>query len=453
MSQPATTGRLQRVLKLKDLLFYGIVLITPIAPVGVFGVASRISQGHAATTIVAAMVAMVLTAVSYGRMAALYPAAGSAYTYVSRGLNEHLGFLAGWAMILDYLIIPVINVAYVALTIQRLSPWIPYWIWTLLVAAGMTALNLRGIRTTARANTGLLAVMSVVIAAFLVLAVRYLWTSSGWSGLLSMRPFYNPATFDLRAVSTATALAALTYIGFDGVTTLAEEVENPRRNLLLATVLTCVITGLLSTLEVYLAQRVWPDYRSFSNPETAFLDVTGRVGGTLLFQAMAAVLIVSCFGSGLAGQVGAARLLFGMGRDGVLPRRMFAHLSLHSGNPTYNILFIGLLAFCGATLMSWERAVELLNFGAFLSFMGVNLTVIRAYGFRGARRNWFLDVILPALGFLFCLWIFLSLRTPAKIVGGIWLAAGITYDAVKTRGFRTPPARVSLDEKQEGEQW
>jgi len=308
MSQPASTGHLQRVLTLKDLLFYGIVLITPIAPVGVFGVASRISRGHAATTIVAAMVAMVLTAVSYGRMAALYPAAGSAYTYVSRGLNEHLGFLAGWAMILDYLIIPVINVAYVALTIQRLSPWIPYWIWTLLVAAGITALNLRGIRATARANTGLLAVMSIVIAAFLLLAVRYLLKTSGWSGLVSLQPFYNPATFDVRAVSTATALAALTYIGFDGVTTLAEEVENPRRNLLLATVLTCVVTGLLSTAEVYLAQRVWPDYRSFSNPETAFLDVTGRVGGALLFHAMAAVLIVSCFGSGLAGQTGAARL-------------------------------------------------------------------------------------------------------------------------------------------------
>lgn len=421
------------------------MLVTPIAPVGVFGVASKISRGHTATTILLAMVAMALTAVSYGRMAAVYPAAGSAYTYVSRGLNVHLGFLAGWAMVLDYLLIPVINTAYVALTIQRLAPSVPYWVWTALVASLITALNLRGIRATARANLGLLALMSIVIGVFLVLAVRYLLRGAG---LISFQPFYNPATFDFRAVSTATSLAALTYIGFDGVTTLAEEVENPKRNVLLATVLTCLIIGLLSTLEVYLAQRAWPDYQSFTNPETAFLDVTNRIGGWLLFQAMAIVLIVSCFGSGLTGQVGAARLLFGMGRDGVLPRTVFAYLNPKTSNPTYSIGLTGLLAFSGATLMSWERAVELLNFGAFLSFMGVNAAVIRAYCFRktGGRRNWLVDGALPALGFLFCLWIFLNLRTPAKIAGALWLLAGIIYDAVKTRGFRTAPAQVRFDE-------
>lgn len=448
--EAAEPPRLRRVLRLKDLVFYGIVLITPIAPVGIFGVAGTLSHGHVATTLLVAMVAMMLTAVSYGRMAALYPAAGSAYTYVGKGLNAHLGFLAGWAMILDYLLIPVINTAYVALTIQRLIPAIPFPVLAALAAAGMTLLNLRGIRSTAPANVALLAAMSVVTGVFVLAAARFLLRSSGWPGLLSTAPFYNPGSFQIGAIATATSLAALTYIGFDGVTTLAEEVENPERNVSRATVLVCLITGLLSTIEVYLAQRVWPDYRAFANPETAFLDVTARAGGPLLFHAMAAVLIVSCFGSGLTGQVGAARVLFGMGRDGVLPAPLFARLNPRTGNPDRNILFLGLLAWLGAVLLSWEHAVEMLNFGAFFSFMGVNAAAFYK-GYLGKRAQGghsrlLSHAVLPLLGFVFCFGIWISLRPLAKLAGGAWLLAGLVFLVIQTRGFRRSPARLDLSE-------
>jgi amino acid transporter len=431
---PATG--LRRVLKLRDLIYYGIVLITPTAPVGIFGVASKMSHGHVATTLVAAMLAMLLTAYSYGRMAALYPSAGSAYTYVSRGLDARLGFVAGWAMSLDYLIIPVINTIYLSLTLERLAPQVPYAAWAAAAAAGMTVLNVRGIRFTARADQALLAVMSVVIAAFLVLAARFVVGASGVAGLLSARPFYNPATFDLAAVSTATSLAALTYIGFDGVTTLAEEAENPRRNILVATVLTCFITGVLSTVEVYLAQLAWPDYGSFPKPETAFLDVAGRVGGGLLFQAMGAVLALASLGSGLTGQVGAARLLYGMGRDGVLPRRLFGYLSPKTASPTYNLCLTGLLAFAGALVLPYELAAEILNFGAFLAFMGVNLATVKSCYARAGERRRLADAVLPALGFLFCLVIWASLPVPAKLVGGAWLLLGVTYHLAMRRAAR-----------------
>ena len=178
--------RLRRVLGLWDLIFYGIVLIQPIAPVGIFGVAAGISRGHVSTTLVIAMFAMMLTAYSYGQMSILYPAAGSAYTYVGRGLNLHLGFLTGWAMILDYLIIPVINVIYLALTIQRLAPEVPYVVWVAVTAIVLTLLNLQRVRFTARTNQAMLAVMSVVILAFVVLAVRYLFRAAGWTGLFSI---------------------------------------------------------------------------------------------------------------------------------------------------------------------------------------------------------------------------------------------------------------------------
>ncbi len=441
--------RLQRILGLWDLIFYGIVLIQPIAAIGLFGIASRTSRGHMVTTLLIAMVAMMLTAISYGRMASLYPSAGSAYTYVRKGLNAHLGFLAGWAMLLDYLIVPIINTVYGALTLQRMFPTTSFLFWVLLFTVVITVLNICGIRTTARSNEILLAIMCLVISVFIVLAVRYLFGIGGWANVFSYKPFYNPDTFDLGLIMTATSFAALTYIGFDGVTTLAEDVKNPQRNMLLAPVIVCLFTGLFSGLQIYLAQLVSPDYNSFPNIETAFYDVSAKVGGDFLFNAVAAILFVACLGSGLAGQVGAARLLFGMGRDGVLPRSFFSHLSAKGGTPTYNIVLMGVLTLAGSVSLSYQGAAEVLNFGAFLAFMGVNIAALRQFYFMpppGTRRRVITDIVLPFLGFMFCLSIWLSLPTPAKILGGMWFLVGFAYLVAMTRGFRKMPAMIDFSE-------
>jgi amino acid transporter len=415
--------------------------------VPLFGIADKLSRGHVVTTILIAMVAMMLTAFSYGRMAAVYPAAGSAYTYVGKGLNQHLGFLTGWAMMLDYLIIPIINTIYGALTLHRLIPSVSYMVWVLALTSIITVLNLRGIRTTSRTNVVLLVIMCFVIGAFMILAVRYLLHLSGMAGLFSIQPFYDPKTTDLPSIATATSLAALTYIGFDGVTTLSEEVHNPKRNVLLATVLVCLLTGVFSGAQVYLAQRVWPDYTSFPNVETAFMDISRRVGGLGLFNAMALTLIIASLGSGLSGQAGAARVLFGMGRDNALPNKFFAFIHPKSRVPSHNIWLIGALTFLGSLLLDFERAAEVLNFGAFLAFMGVNVAVIKQFYFhRGPteKQHLFKDAVLPALGFLFCLWIWWSLPRPAKIVGGIWFLAGFLYEGYVTRGFRTQPVAIDF---------
>jgi putrescine importer len=444
------------VLKLHDLVYYGIVIVSPIAAVPIFGVTEALSRGHAVTTILLAGVAMLLTAFSYGRMAALYPSAGSAYSYVGRGLNPHLGFLAGWAMSIDYVVVPMIAVLQATLAVERFVPQIPYAVWAGLFAAFMTALNLRGIRTTARTNAALLVCMFAVIGVFVTLAIRYLFQLQGWHGLVSVQPFYDPRTFDFRAIAGATSFAALTYIGFDGVTTLAEDVENPRRSMLLATVLVCLFTVVAGGFEVYLAQRVWPDFRTYPNVETAFMDVSRRVGGPLLFHAMGTIIIVSMVGCGISGQVAAARLLFGMGRDNVLPRKVFGYLDPVRNNPTFNILIIGLLAFVGALLLRLEQAGELINFGAFLAFMGVNLATLRQFYFSRAtpgKRRLFADAVAPILGFLFCLAIWSSLPRLAKTVGGVWLLVGVVwllvgvvYAAYRTRGFRSAPVMIDFEE-------
>jgi amino acid transporter len=444
----ATTAvpRLRRVLTLWDLIFYGIVLIQPIAAVPLFGVAQLLSRGHTVSTVVFGMVAIMLTALSYGRMAALYPAAGSAYTYVGRGLNPHLGFLAGWAMFLGYLVLPLINVIYVAVAIRREFSHLPYVVGAVGFALLITLLNLCGIRWTARANQLLLAAMCAVIGVFIVLAIRYLVHEQGWGGLFSFKPFYNPKTFDIRMMATATSFAALTYIGFDGVTTLAEDVENPRRNVLLAVILVVLFTGIFSGLQVYLAQLVWPDYQSFSSPETAFMDVCQRVGGILLFHAMWAILIVASFGSALTGQVGAARILFGMGRDNVLPQKVFSFLDPRRNTPAFNIVIIGLLSFVLSLVLNYERTGEILNSGALLAFMGVNVATFWQFFVRSRTGRILADAVVPLLGFFCCLGIWLSLPAPAKVVGGGFVLAGLALLALKTRGFRTPSVMIDFSE-------
>src|SRR5437588_4165796 len=388
--------RLKRVLTLWDLIFYGIVLIQPIAPVPLYGVAQKLSDGHFAAIILIAMFAMLITAVSYGRMAALYPSAGSAYTYVGKGLNPHLGFLAGWAMILDYLLQPLINTVWISTALhERYVQQVPFMVSALLIAGIMTVLNLIGVKASATANKVLLGIMSVVVVAFVILALKYLYGGQGWAGLFSLQPLYDPKTFDLHKILKASSFAALTYIGFDGVTTLAEDVENPKRNVLLAVVLTCIFAGVCSGVEAYLGARIWPDWHSFTNFETAFMDICSRVGGKVLFHGMGAILIVAAFGSGLTGTLGAARLLFGMGRDNVLPKGFFGKLKPGTSTPTNNILLIGGMSFAGAMLLyhignAYEHAAELLNFGAFLAFMGVNLACFWQFSIKaraGYRRR------------------------------------------------------------------
>jgi amino acid transporter len=452
---PAGVPRLRRTLTLWDLIFYGIVLIQPIAPVPLYGVAQKLSDGHFVTIILIALFAMLITAVSYGRMGALYPTAGSAYTYVGKGLNPHLGFLAGWAMILDYLLQPLINTVWISTALhERYVHQVPFVLWAAIIAGIMTILNLAGVKSSANANKLLLAVMSVVVVFFIVLAVKFLYGGQGWAGLFSLQPLYDPKTFNTHKILTATSFAALTYIGFDGVTTLAEDVENPKRNVLLAVVLTCIFAGVCSGLEAYLGARVWPDWRSFPNLETAFMDICSRVGGLVLFNAMGAILIVAAFGSGLTGTLGAARLLFGMGRDGVLPRKFFGHLKPGSSTPTYNILLIGLLAFVGAVLLNYigsayQHAGELLNFGAFLAFMGVNFACFWQFFMRrqAGQRRLLQDGLLPVIGFLFCGLIWVNLNIIAKTVGGIWFAIGILYVGYKTNWFRSAPVMIDFSDQ------
>src|SRR5579872_3438794 len=225
--------QLRRVLGVRDLIIYGIILIQPVASLPLFGHANELSRGHAVSAILVSMIGMVFTALSYGRMANLYPAAGSAYTYVSKSLHPYLGFIAGWSMFMDYLFLPIICVIYCAITASHLFGLIPYAAWLVLFSLLFTALNLRGVKMAAMTNRVLMILMTAIVFWFMGAAMLYVSHRDGVAGLLSSRPFYDPLNFSWRPMASASALAALTYIGFDGITTLAEEVRNPRRTILL----------------------------------------------------------------------------------------------------------------------------------------------------------------------------------------------------------------------------
>jgi len=440
---------LKRVLSLWDLIYYGIILTSPIAAVPLFGEAQVLSHGHTVTTLLLAMVAMSVTAVSFGRMANVYPSSGSVYTYISRGLNPHLGFIVGWAMFLEYLFQPVQNALYAVLAMQRMVPQVPFAVLAALTVGLITLMTVQGIKFTARTNEVLLGFMVLVTAAFLFEAIRYIVLHESYRGLFSTQPIYNPATFNLRALAAGTSLAALVFIGFDGVSILAEEVKNPKRNVLLASVLVCVFTGLFSGLQVYLAQRVWPDHTTLQNPETAFMDVARQASGPMLFAAYGIMLLVSSVACGLAGHVGASRLLYSMGRDDVLPKRIFGHLNAKKGNPVYNVWIVGVLAYLAVLTIPWERAAEVVTFGALLAFMGVNLAALKHFWFSKdavRQRNFFVDAFVPGFGFVFCFILLVSLQAWTKYAGAVWLVAGALYAAYKTKGFRLKPKLFEFSE-------
>jgi putrescine importer len=450
--QAGTPGQphLKRVLSLWDLVYYGIILTSPIAAVPLFGEAQVLSHGHTVTTLLLAMVAMSVTAVSFGRMANVYPSSGSVYSYISKALNPHVGFILGWAMFLEYLFQPIQNALYAVLAIHRMMPRIPFALLAALIVGFITVMTVQGIKFTARTNEVLLGFMVLVTAVFLVQAFRHVVLHQAISGLFSLKPIYNPATFDLRALAAGTSFAALVFIGFDGVSILAEEVENPKRNVLLAAVLVCVFTGLFSGLQVYLAQLVWPDHTTLQNPETAFMDVARIVGGPLLFAAYGIVLLVSSMACGLAGHVGAARLLYSMGRDDVIPKKIFGHLSPKRGNPVYNEWIVGALAYIAVLIIPWELAAEIVTFGALLAFTAVNFVALLTFWFSAAatasRRNFFVDAFVPGFGCVFCFVLLIGLQTWTKYAGLIWLGIGLVYAAYRTKMFTLRPKLFDFNE-------
>ena len=383
------------------------------------------------------MVAMLFTAISYGRMAAAYPSAGSAYVYVGRELHPALGYVTGWSMLFDYVMNPLICVIICSKLAGNYLPQVPYAAWAVFFAVLFTGLNLRGVKASARTNAVIAAGLVLALVLFLAAALRYLAGQPLDAAALT-RPFYDPATFSWSKLSSASALAVLTYIGFDAISTLSEEVKNPRRNVLLATVIVCLFTGVFGGLQVYLAQLVWPDWSSYPDVDTAFVHVAGRAGGAWLFAVaqLRAARREPGLGNGRAARSEPPALRHGprrrdparlLRRSAPADARADQQRDADRGDRTRWV----------PSPISYGFGAELLNFGALIGFMGVNLAAFVHYYWRGRSRT-ASHLAPPLLGFAICAYLWWSLSWPARLVGFAWLASGVAYGAWKTKGFSKP---------------
>jgi len=423
---------LKRSLTFWDLLLYGIVLIQPTAPMPVFGVVYKETNGHTVIAILLAMIAMLFTSVSYGRMARVYPHGGSAFLYVGKEIHTSLGYLTGWCLVMDYVLNPLICVIWCSRAAINFMPEVPYVVWAILFAVVFTVLNSMGVETSARINAMMATALTIVIVLVLGAAVRWVLHLSHPGAGFFMQALYDRSTFTSSGLLRGTSIAVLAYIGFDGISTLTDEAKDPARSVPRAIVLTCFVTGVLNTIEVYAAQLVWPRGAAFPDLDTAYVFVAGRMGGPILFLVVNTALLVANMGSGMASHMGAARLLYNMGQDGALPRNFFGAVHPKSRVPLNNVILIGAICLIGALIFSYQLGTELLNYGALLAFMGVNLaSALR--GWRHGRFSQWFPILLSLAGFATCLFLWVNLGLLARVVGSCWAIVGVLFWVVRRR--------------------
>lgn len=422
-NQTAAPG-LKRALGFRDLVLYGLVLIQPTAPMPSFGIIYQQTHGHAVAAILLAMVAMLLTAVSYGRMARAHPHGGSAFLYVGKEIHPSLGYLTGWCLVMDYILNPLICVIWCSRAAMNFIHGVPYVVFVVFFVILFTALNCNGVETSARINALVAALLGAVIVLVLAAAVHWIVKQAHLPLGAFLHPFYDPGTFRMDGLLRGTSIAVLTYIGFDGISTLTDEAKDPARSIPRAIVFTCFITGILAAIEVYAAQIIWPRGQAFPDIDTAYVYVSGRAGGPLLFLIVNGALLLANMGSGMASQLGAARLLYAMGQDGALPRRFFAAVDSRNRIPKNNVLLIGAICFVGALCFSYQLGTELLNYGALLAFAGVNLSSM-LYGWRHGRLQQWLPMMLSLGGLITCMFLWGNLGRLALTAGTAWAMVGV----------------------------
>jgi putrescine importer len=435
---------LERTITLWPLVLFGIAYITPFIVLTTFGVFSEASNGTLATAYAVTSIAMVFTALSYGKLANLYPAAGSAYTYAREAIDSRVGFLVGWAILLDYLFLPMVVWLFGTVYLTDQFPAVPASVFLLGFIILTTALNIIGIRVATRVNLALIAFQVLVLVFFVIFSLNTVVGDSGAGGLISPAPFWN-STSTISAVSAGAALTAYSFIGFDAVSTFAEETVDPRRTVPRAIVLTAAIAGIIFVLVAYVLQLVHPGGQ-FQDAGSAPLQIAEQVGGNLFGAVFLATVIVAQFTAGIPIQAAGARLMFAMGRDNMLPRGIFAHLHPRFHTPIYNLLLTGAVGLL-ALVFSVTTSTSFINFGAFTAFAFVNISVIAQYlRDRGTEpRSPLTWVIAPLIGLVFVGWLLTNLDSHALTLGVIWLVVGLCWLAYLTRGFRIPPPAMNLE--------
>jgi amino acid transporter len=439
--------RLKRVLGLPALVFFGLAYMVPLTVWTTYGLVTTSTEGHLPLAYAVTTVAMGLTAYAYGRMVVRYPSAGSAYSYASRAFGRGIGFLVGWALMLDYIFLPMINFLLIGLYMQDYFPSTPQALWIVLAVALVTGLNILGIKLVANANAAFVAIQVVFVAVFAVMAIAHVTSEVEVESFTA--PFFSGDT-DMGLIFPGAAILALSFLGFDAISTLSEETKDPRKKIPLAIVLCAIAGGGIYIFQSYLGHLAFPDFGLFADrQDVASADVMTEIGGDFLNSFFTAAYVTACFAGAMAAQASVARILFAMGRDGSLPKPVFARLHPKYRTPVIANMVVGLFGLT-ALFISLDTVIAMISFGALAAFSFVNLSVLKTYVIDDGRRSpadLLKYAVLPLLGFAFTIYLWTTLGDLTFKIGLGWLAAGLIWLVYLTRGFRkAPPAMYTGDE-------
>ncbi|MCM3240410.1 APC family permease [Heyndrickxia oleronia] len=437
---------LKRSLSLKYVVFFGLAFMAPTTLFSTYGVAAHSTNGMISTAYIVALGVMLFTAYSYAQMVKAFPAAGAAYTFTQKSLSPHIGFIVGWTIILDYVFSPMISALLLGIAMRAYFPSIPMYIWIILFILIVTVINIMGIKVAAKVNTALLFLQFGTLTLFVVFSIKGLLNGHGAGTLFSILPFID-SNVELSSFMSVIPILCFSFLGFDAATTLSEETKNPRKTIPKAIYLITIIGGLYYLFGSYFLQLIWPDFQSFKDAEAAYMEIAMYIGGNFLVSYVLAEGIMSSFASAIASGTSASRILYAMGRERVLPAKIFGYLSPKFRTPVYNILIIGIIAL-SALFLSLTTAVSLINFGALFAFTFVNLSVISHFFFRNKQRSFIGTIrylIIPLIGASLTGLFWIKLDIHSLILGGTWLLIGFIYLLNLTKMFRKPPPELGFD--------
>ncbi|MGV0812292.1 APC family permease [Mycolicibacterium boenickei] len=456
-SQPGPGVSLKRVLTLRYLVVFGLAYLAPTVVFNYYGIITSLTGGLMALAYVITTIVMCFTAYSYAAMVKAYPVAGSAYTYVRKAVNPWLGFLTGWVMLVDYLLLPMICYLLVGIYMNEFVPAVPTWLWVVAAAVIGAWTNISGVRTTGRINTVIIGAQVLFSVVLIVLIASYVVRGNGSGTLFVGSALFNPDTFDSGNVLLAASILAVSFLGFDAVSTMAEETVDPAKTVPRAVMIVPIAAGLGFAVISYFTQIAWPQgYSQIVDQDAGIFELLERIGGTTLSTIFLVTDNLASLICAMAGLAAASRILYGMGRDGALPKRFFGTLHSRYRTPVNNIVLTSLIALSAIFYAdNLSGAASLMSFGALTGFVLVNYSVINHYFIRGNRRQgWDIVrfLIVPGIGVLVSLVLWVNVDGSAKILGLLWLALGVGYLALSTKGFREKPVELRLDDEQEQEQ-
>jgi amino acid transporter len=421
---------LRRALTTKDLLIYGMVFMVPIAPYSVYGFVWEASHGMVPLAYLIGLAGMIFTALSYAAMSGAFPLAGSVYTYAQRGLHEVAGFFSGWLILLDYILVPALLYLFSAVALRPLAPGVPAWLWLVLFISFNATVNLVGIELTARVNRYMLFMELATLALFVGFGLAALYGGAG-AGHLTWAPLYNSGGFSWGTVASATSVAVLSFLGFDGISTLSEENGGRPDAIARATVLSLLLVGALFMVQTWIATDLSHGMK-FSSSETAFYDIAQRAGGAWLkLITIVAVVLASAIANAMAAQAAVARVLFAMARDGKLPA-VLAKVHPRFKTPYVSTIGVAVVSLLVGLLFAThiDDLTVIVNFGALSSFVLLHLSVINHYWLRQRNGRWLRHLLCPLLGLSIILFVLYEMDRSAKILGGCWIAIGVAYYSI-----------------------